>query len=92
MAIVYYSFSDAMRPVPPQPENQPLTHEDAQMNSFEILSTFVKQRTYPPPSPDRSSASEKLGKDETQPSSLRRRPAQDLVSLLRFLRTFLQRF
>jgi hypothetical protein len=63
MAIVY-SFSDAMRPVPPRPENQPLTHEDAQMNVFEILSTFVKQRTYPPTSPDRPPTSDKLGKDE----------------------------
>ena len=41
----------------------PLTHEDAQMNMFEILSTFVKQRTYP--------------------------PTWDLVSILRFFRTFL---
>jgi hypothetical protein len=45
----------------------PLTHEDAQINSFEILSTFVKQRTYTPTSPYRPSTSEKLGKDEAKP-------------------------
>ena len=40
----------------------PLTHEDAQMNMFEILSTFVKQRTYTPTSRGRQKPQLSTGK------------------------------